>query len=74
MQLYRDGKQVLSSPPMQLDTKNQADLVRLVVTGVFRLNPELEPGHYFLQLIATDSLAKEKQEHAKQWIDFEIVK
>ena len=74
MQLYRDGKQVLSSTPMQLDTKNQADLVRLVVTGVFRLNPELEPGHYFLQLIATDSLAKEKQEHAKQWIDFEIVK
>ena len=74
MQLYRDGKQVFSSPIMPVDTTKQADLARIVTTGVLSLNPELEPGPYYLQIIATDTLAKEKHSQAVQWIDFEIVK
>jgi VWFA-related protein len=74
VQLYRDGKQVLSSPPMQVDTRNQTDLAHLVSSGVLRLNPELEPGFYYLQVIATDSAIKDKESKAIQWIDFEIVK
>jgi hypothetical protein len=74
LQLYRDGKQVFSSPILPVDTKNQADLARIVTTGVLSLNPELEPGSYYLQIIATDALTKEKHSQAMQWIDFEIVK
>lgn len=74
MQLYRDGKQVFSSPIMPVDTTKQADLARIVTTGVLSLNPELDPGPYYLQIIATDTLAKEKHSQAVQWIDFEIVK
>ena len=74
MQLYRDGKQVFSSPIMPVDTTKQADLARIVTTGVLSLNPELDLGPYYLQIIATDTLAKEKHSQAVQWIDFEIVK
>jgi hypothetical protein len=73
-QLFREDKQIFSSPAMKVDTSNQTDMTRLVATGVLRLNPNLEAGPYFLQLIATDLAAKDKQVQAVQWIDFEIVK
>jgi VWFA-related protein len=72
--LYRDGKQILSSPPMPVDTRNQQDPAHLLASGVLTLGPELEPGFYYLQIVATDALAKDKDAKAKQWIDFEIVK
>lgn len=73
-QLFREDKQVFSSPAMKVDTSNQTDITRLVATGVLRLDPNLEAGPYFLQIIATDLAAKDKQVQAVQWIDFEIVK
>ena len=72
IQLYRDGKQVLSSPPMPVDVRNQADPAHLLASGVLKLNPDLEPGFYYLQIVATDVLTKNGP--AIQWIDFEIVK
>ena len=74
IQLYREGKQVLSSPPMPVDSSNQVDVARMVTTGVLRLNPDLEPGPYYLQLVATDSSVKDRKEQAMQWLDFEIVR
>ncbi|HEY6806661.1 MAG TPA: VWA domain-containing protein [Pyrinomonadaceae bacterium] len=74
IQLYRDGKPVLTSPPMVVDTKNQPDLTHLIATGVLQLGNELTPGSYYLQLIATDASVKDKPARAVQWIDFEIVK
>jgi VWFA-related protein len=74
IQLYRDGKQVLTSPPMVVDTKNQPDVTHLIATGVLQLGNELAPGSYYLQLIATDALVKDKPARAVQWIDFEIVR
>jgi VWFA-related protein len=73
-QLFRDGKSVLSGPPITVDASTQTDLERLVAAGTVRLTPDLEPGNYFLELIATDLLVTGKQEPAVQWIDFEIVK
>ena len=46
----------------------------MVAKGVVRLERELEPGSYFLQLVVSDPFAREKQAEAMQWIDFEIVK
>jgi VWFA-related protein len=74
IQLYRDGKEVLSSPPLQVDTRSQTDLAHIVSSGVLKLSPDLEPGFYYLQIIATDSATKDKNSRAIQWIDFEITK
>ena len=72
--LFHDGKIVQTSPPMSVDVTNQPDLTRIIATGLVRLNTDLEPGKYFLQLVVSDPLSKDKQGEAMQWIDFEIVK
>jgi hypothetical protein len=71
--LFRDAKAVYDSPPMTVSLDNQADFARLISAGLVQLDPKLEPGSYYLQLIATDTV-REKQQPVTQWIDFEILK
>jgi len=72
--LFRDGK--IIGPPSQtpIEIKNQSDLSRVFVNGVFRLTPDLEPGNYFLQVAITDKASRDKQPASTQWVGFEIVK
>ncbi|HJT67182.1 MAG TPA: VWA domain-containing protein [Pyrinomonadaceae bacterium] len=72
--LFCDGKSVKSSPETAVDTTNQRDPERLLVTNVLRLPADLEPGNYYLQVVVTDKAAGAKQPPATQWVDFEIVK
>lgn len=72
--LFRDDKSIYGSSETAVDVANQADLARVFCTGVVRLTPDLEPGNYYLQVVVTDKLAKNKQPPVVQWIDFEIVK
>jgi VWFA-related protein len=72
--LFREGRQVLSTDPMPVDASLQKDLTRIAVLGVVRLKPDLEPGRYFLQLLASDSPTKDNHREALQWIDFEVLK
>jgi hypothetical protein len=73
--LFRDGKRVYEGPETVVDVAGQTDLGRILVSRVLRLGPELEPGHYYLQLAITDKVVdKDKQPPAVQWVDFEIVK
>lgn len=72
--LFRDGKRVRSFPETPVDVSQQPDLERIFVNRVIRLGADLEPGHYYLQLVITDKAAGEKQPPAVQWVDFEIVK
>jgi hypothetical protein len=72
--LFRDGKSVKSSSETAVDTTNQGDPDRLVVTNVLRLPADLEPGDYYLQVVVTDKAAGAKQPPATQWVNFEIVK
>ncbi|HKE58946.1 MAG TPA: VWA domain-containing protein, partial [Pyrinomonadaceae bacterium] len=71
--LYRDGKVVYTPPVMTVDASKAPDLARVATEGVVRLENKLEPGPYYLELVVTDELAKDKQQQAIQWIDFEIV-
>lgn len=73
MRLYRDGKEVFTGRVLPLDAGQQADMKRLGAGGRLRIGPDLVPGQYVLQVVATDTLAKEKNRAATQWIDFEIV-
>ena len=72
--LFRDGKVVKSAAETALSGANQPDLSRLLTSGVMRLQEDLEPGNYYLQVVITDKAAKDKQPPITQWVDFEIVK
>lgn len=72
--LFREGNVVGPSSEIPLDVKNQPDLSRLFVNGSFRLNSDLVPGNYYLQVVITDNVTKAKQSTITQWVDFEIVK
>ena len=72
--LFRDGKVVKSAGETPLSSANQPDLARLLTSGVIRLQEDLEPGNYYLQVVITDKAAKDKQPPVTQWVEFEIVK
>jgi VWFA-related protein len=74
MRLYRDGKEVFTGRVLNLDVSRQTDMKRLNAGGRLRIGPDLVPGQYVLQVIATDMLSKDKNRTAVQWMDFEIVK
>jgi VWFA-related protein len=73
--LFRDDKKVHSVPETPIVASEQTDLSRVVVKGVLRLGPELEPGNYYLQIVITDKAAPSKKvAPVVQWVDFDIVK
>ena len=71
--LFRDGKNVKTNANTPISGANQPDLARLVISGVMRLQEDLEPGNYYLQVVIIDKAAKNKPP-ITQWVDFEIVK
>lgn len=73
VRLIRDGKVIFEDKPAPVDLNGQSDLQRLSFGGAIFLPQNLELDDYVLQIIATDTLAKEKRQVAAQWIDFEIV-
>jgi hypothetical protein len=75
--LFRDGKSVKSTADIPISGESQPDLTRLVISGAMRLQEDLEPGNYYLQVVITDKAvkaAKDKQPQVTQWVNFEIVK
>jgi hypothetical protein len=74
VRLFRDGQQVFAGRRTPLSVEGQTDLKRLSTGPAIRLGAEMPPGEYVLQVVVTDTLAKEKHRTATQWIDFEIVK
>jgi VWFA-related protein len=72
--LFRDGKTIGPASQTPIEIKNQSDLSRLFINGVFHLSPDLEPGNYFLQVVITDKTSRDKQPSSTQWAGFEIVK
>jgi VWFA-related protein len=74
VRLFRDGLPFFTGKPKPLDIGNQTDLKRLIAGGALRLGTDMTPGEYVLQVIVTDTLAKDQYREATQWIDFDIVK
>jgi VWFA-related protein len=72
--LFRDGKMLMESSPSPVNVAGQQDLQRIQALDAVTLGTDLEPGDYALQIVILDSLAKEKNKVATQWIDFEIIK
>lgn len=72
--LISNGKVILEGGKEAVSTENQKDLRRIDLIGAFTLGNDLPPGDYIFQIIVTDELAKEKNQVASQWIDFELVR
>lgn len=74
MKLFHDGQLAYEGKVTPYDAGPEPDLKRLRSGGNITLSPKAAAGEYVLQVIVTDKLAKEKQNTATQWIDFEILK
>jgi VWFA-related protein len=73
VRLFRNGQEVYAGSQVPYNGANQTDLKRLLAGGALNLGVGTSPGEYILQVVVTDTLAKEKYRTTTQWTDFEIV-
>ncbi len=71
--VFRDGKPIFEGKPKPIDSPGQTDSQHISAFGALNLGTEMQLGDYVLQIIITDSLAKEKSKIAAQFVQFEIV-
>lgn len=69
--LFCNGKMLLQSQPVPLNTKPNA-LNQVEVSDSITLGTDLQPGDYVLQLMISDTLADKKKQIASQAIEFEV--
>lgn len=69
--LFREGQEVYRGQPAAMNGDGQKDPKHVLAAGRMQL-ATAPPGHYALQVIVTDKLAKEKYRLAAQSMDFEI--
>jgi len=73
IRVFLDGKLILDGKPIAVDLNGQTDMGQIAVSGALSLSDKMLPGDYILQVIVTDTLAKQKQQIATQHVQFEIV-
>jgi len=71
VRVFRGQQQVLATEPKRLDIAATGS-TRTTAKGNVPLEA-FEPGSYALQFIVRDTLAKEREGVATQWIDFDVV-
>ncbi len=71
VRLYKDGEVVTEGAPQALQLQAQTDVTRIADNGYLRLQQELMPGDYALQILISDPNTRET---SSQWIDFELVR
>jgi hypothetical protein len=70
MNLYHEGKLMSEGKPQPADLEKQTDLSRINDYAYLRLNQNVQPGDYVLQIIVKDLIANQM---AAQSVDFEII-
>jgi hypothetical protein len=71
--VFRDGKLLFTGQPKPIDITGKTDSQIDNAFGAINLGTDMELGEYILQIIVTDSAAKEKDKIATQFVQFEIV-
>ena len=71
--IFHDGKAIFESKPKPPDALGQTNSQNINATGAMSLGTEMPPGDYIMQIIITDPAAKEKNNTAAQFVQFEIV-
>jgi VWFA-related protein len=72
VRVFREGKLILDGKPKPLGQGRQLNPSKINFMGALNLGAEIPPGDYVLQIIVTDTLAKEKNRLSTQWIQFEV--
>jgi VWFA-related protein len=73
IRMFKDGKLFLNGKPNAFDAEGQSGAGKFNFAGALGLGNEMKPGDYVLQIVVTDTLAKEKRKLATQWVQFEII-
>jgi hypothetical protein len=73
VRLFKDGQQTFASPVQPMAIVQHPDPKRIAIVGQLNLKTRQEPGHYVLQVVLIDKLAKEKYRTTTQWTDFEVI-
>lgn len=69
IELYRDGKSILSSPVSVVPVTGE---FARAVKGVLKLNAAVPPGQYYLKATVVDAAGKQPRS-ATAWTDFQVV-
>ena len=72
VRLFHEGLQVWASAPTVTEAKVEKDSRKLVGDSALHLSETLEPGEYYLQVIARDLLAGRRAAPVTQWASFEL--
>lgn len=73
LRVFRDGKLLLEGKPAEFLPENLVDFKQIKGLGAMSLGEKMEAGEYVMQVVVTDTLAKEKRRIATQFIPFEII-
>jgi VWFA-related protein len=73
VRIYRDGKEFFVSEDMPISSALPLSVGGITATGAIRLGQGMPPGEYIVQVVVTDSLAKDKYKVASQFVSFELV-
>jgi VWFA-related protein len=68
---FHESRDFFTSKPSPMTAEVQGKSRRMLATDRMRIK-NLPPGHYVLQIVVQDQLAKDKQRTAAQSIDFEV--
>lgn len=72
IRIFHDGKMILDGKQLPLNFSGQTDLERIKATGAINLGGDMPAGDYVLQIVVTDTMAKEKNNVATQFVQFEV--
>ncbi|CAN5619981.1 hypothetical protein BH24ACI2_BH24ACI2_04930 [soil metagenome] len=73
IRLFQNGKLIFEGKQIPINTSGQTDLQHINASGALNLGTEMQAGDYVLQIVVTDTLAKDKNKIATQFVQFEIV-
>jgi VWFA-related protein len=73
VRMFHDGKVFYEGKDAPVDIAGQTDLQHIRTGGALSIGPSMSAGDYVLQVVVTDTLAKQKHQIATQFVEFEIV-
>ena len=73
VRVFRDGKLILDGAQKPFELLGQTNMQQLKAAGAIAIGAKMDTGDYILQIVVTDTLAKEKSRIATQFVQFEVV-
>jgi hypothetical protein len=70
LRVFKNGKLLIEGKETPVEAAAQPEPSHIESYGFMKLNPDIEAGEYFLQIVVRDTIANKT---TSQWIDFEIV-